>query len=190
MPAAHVRLPSTGSLQSEAKQHEVASGTRQHEAASEAKRHERFYFEDGTVVFLMEDTLFKIYQFFKQGSPIFRDMYSIPSPPDQEVEGSTDGNAIVLHDTKVADFESLLAVFFPNALLELALKWHFDEIRDVAIEQLKKQGVASLPEQIRIADLYDPKDWLKAARIEFCQQGRRLTLDQARRVRVDETLLL
>lgn len=53
-------------------------------------------------------------------------------------------------------------------MLKLTFKWQFDDIRDLAVEQLKQEDVASLVEQNVLARVYQMEEWLMQARVKFC----------------------
>ncbi|EPS96614.1 hypothetical protein FOMPIDRAFT_1053109 [Fomitopsis schrenkii] len=114
----------------------------------QAIRHNRFYFDDGNAIFRVEDTLFKVHRsILTRNSPIFEDMFCIQS---EELEGETDENPILLESTSSLGFASLLACIHPLTVgkldvmpaeqwvlvLDLASRWQFDAIRDVALKQL------------------------------------------------------
>lgn len=70
-------------------------------------RHDRFYFNDGNIIFLVEDKLFKVHRYFLvRESPVFLDMFSMESD-----EGQSDDMPILLERTKSLGFASLLACF-------------------------------------------------------------------------------
>ncbi|TFY61353.1 hypothetical protein EVJ58_g4560 [Rhodofomes roseus] len=107
------------------------------------QRHERYYFDDGNVIFLVEDTLYNVHRYFlKRDSPVFQTMFSQPSGTSGE--GESDDNPITLEGIKSADFANFLSCIYPlnlwqgdlttyeewSAALELAVRWEFNSVRD------------------------------------------------------------
>ena len=107
------------------------------------KRHPEFYFDDGTITFLVgltsnrglligppsfntslsdqvENHLFRVHRhFFVRESAVFRDMLSIPSGPEMSMEGLSDDKPIALEDVKSLDFERMMWMFY-NEFVALA----------------------------------------------------------------------
>ncbi|KAG6836945.1 hypothetical protein H0H93_000835 [Arthromyces matolae] len=75
-------------------------------------RHPVYYFEDGTTIFLVQNTLFKIHRYFlTRESDVFGGMFAVPPPPEG-AEGNSDDCPIVLPEVKVSEFEALLDYFY------------------------------------------------------------------------------
>ncbi|KAF8599779.1 hypothetical protein BDV93DRAFT_560076 [Ceratobasidium sp. AG-I] len=83
-------------------------------------RDPNYYFEDGSVVFLVEEYLFKIQcSIITSKSEVFRDMFGLPiqaksSKPNlsSSLEGSCDENPIVIPQVKARQFRNLLLFFY------------------------------------------------------------------------------
>jgi len=157
------------------------------------KRHPQFYFEDGNVIFLVEDTLFNVhrYFFFRDSAP-FRAMFSLQPPPGTPVEGQSDEHPIQLLGTNVQDFERLLSVMYPaklgvspfsttdewKSILEMSTKYEFVEIREMAINTLSKTFMDPI-DKISIAQQYDIRlDWVITSFIELCLREAPLTYEE------------
>lgn len=60
-----------------------------------------------------DETLFNVHRYwFKRDSPAFRAMFSMPPPPGQDAEGTSDENAIRLA-VSALDFERFLSILYP-----------------------------------------------------------------------------
>jgi len=162
------------------------------------QRHERYYFDDGNVIFLAEDTLFNVHRYFLQrDSPVFQAMFSQPSTSG---EGKSDDNPIVLEGTKSADLSCFLSCMYPinygegdlttyeewAAALELAVKWEFDRIRDFIVQRIK--DTATLAEQIVTARRLNLQQWCWNACAKLCQRSQPLTLEEGQRLGAEDTV--
>ncbi|KDQ17856.1 hypothetical protein BOTBODRAFT_171570 [Botryobasidium botryosum FD-172 SS1] len=75
------------------------------------KRHPEYYFHDGSVIILVEDTLFKVHRsMLVKDSSIFGSMFSLPPPESngKQFEGQSDDNPLVLQGETAVRFERLL----------------------------------------------------------------------------------
>ncbi|KAG8713997.1 hypothetical protein FRC09_018113 [Ceratobasidium sp. 395] len=73
-------------------------------------RDSEYYYEDGSIVLLADDTLFKVHaSLLKTQSEVIRDMLT---PPPGSDEGLTDQFPIKLPDVFASDFRNLLKVFY------------------------------------------------------------------------------
>ena len=62
----------------------------------------------------VENTLFTIHKyFFYRDSVVFRQMFLLPPPPGQVVEGMNRENPIRLYGVAALDFERFLNVLYP-----------------------------------------------------------------------------
>jgi hypothetical protein len=61
----------------------------------------------------VDGTLFKVPKAVFEGSEIFRDMFSVPPPPDQIVEGFSVEHPIRLDGIAAVDFRRLLTQLLP-----------------------------------------------------------------------------
>ncbi|KZP02521.1 hypothetical protein FIBSPDRAFT_969897 [Athelia psychrophila] len=75
---------------------------------AKAKRHSQYYFKDGNVVFLIEEVLYNVHQyFFKRDSAHFRSILA-------SVQGGGEPNPILLSDVSCSDFDEFLAILYPT----------------------------------------------------------------------------
>ncbi|CCM03173.1 uncharacterized protein FIBRA_05295 [Fibroporia radiculosa] len=115
------------------------------------KRHREYYFGDGNVILLVENTLYKLHRsILERHSTVFREMWCVP-PPENSTEGKVDENPIVLAGVNGGDFIRLLWILYPSVLgswrattadewssiLDQADRWQIDSLRFHAVSQLK-----------------------------------------------------
>ncbi|TFY61348.1 hypothetical protein EVJ58_g4559 [Rhodofomes roseus] len=157
-------------------------------ASTPRNRHERFYLPDGNVIF--------------QGSKVFEDMFSLPSPPGEDYEGGSDDQPIYLEGTSSLDLARFLTVFYPRtvckpdlemtdewaSVLALAVKWQFEDVQALAVARLSAD--APLVDQILLARAHRLPEWLYDAHVRICSRYEPLSLDEGRRLGVDETVVI
>ncbi|KZP15366.1 hypothetical protein FIBSPDRAFT_750398 [Athelia psychrophila] len=155
------------------------------------RRHPQYYFEDGNVVFLIEDTLYNVHRyFFARDSSHFR-----ASLRDADVS-----NPCVMSDVSCADFDEFLAILYPTdfrrpamkttaqwiAILHLAAKWDFANIKLLAIDNLTDN--ATPIDKIVLGRRYGITDWLPGAYEAACTRADPLTLKEGMRLGVEDTV--
>ncbi|KAF9047718.1 hypothetical protein BJ165DRAFT_1403371 [Panaeolus papilionaceus] len=136
-----------------------------------------------TVVFKVEDTLFKVLKnaFLHPGS-FFETLFRLPQPTGSPngtnhghqnkdahlLEGSSDGNPIMLERISKTSFRNFLRVLYPLSyeqwldVLDLATMWDFPQIRSLAIGHLDRLfSRRPVEEQILVSKKYEVKAWLR-----------------------------
>ncbi|KAG9092566.1 hypothetical protein FS749_015612 [Ceratobasidium sp. UAMH 11750] len=79
-----------------------------------AVRDNGYYFDDGSVIFRVENTLFKIHATrLTSVSEVLHDMLQLPQSPDF-IEGTHDTNPVPLLDVKAEQFRNLLYIFYES----------------------------------------------------------------------------
>ncbi|KAH9833508.1 uncharacterized protein C8Q71DRAFT_187788 [Rhodofomes roseus] len=163
-------------------------------------KHDRFYFDDGNVIFLVEETLFNIHRYFlKRDSPVFQDMFSMHSD-----EGRSDDSPILLEGTKSVDFACLLACLYPRsvgevdemhaeewaAVIDLAVKWQFDAVFKLAVKQMKSPYMNSptLALQIATARRHNMDSWYVEAVLKMCERSRPISPEEGEQLGLLETI--
>ncbi|KAF5365925.1 hypothetical protein D9758_006684 [Tetrapyrgos nigripes] len=164
------------------------------------RRHPRFYFPDGNVLFLVENTIYKVHRyFFQRDSAIFDAMFTLPSPPGESPEGESDENPICLHGISSQDFDRLLSILYPldfleyemktveewTSILDLASRWDFSSLCRLAVNNL--YTITSAADKIYLGHMYEVTEWLVPAYTELCVRQEPLTLQEGRRLGVDIT---
>jgi len=161
------------------------------------KHHPRYYFEDGNIIFLVKNDLFRVHRhFFTRESPIFYDMLSIPAPPGTAVEGDSDDKPIVLEGIESSDFESLLWMWYDpkykhisssahtwQSIMSLADRWQFETISKIAFEAFAAlPGVEAL-EKIIVCEKYGFKrSIISNAFWAVCNRGFPLTYREGEQI--------
>ncbi|TDL17692.1 hypothetical protein BD410DRAFT_831408 [Rickenella mellea] len=136
-----------------------------HDSASIGKHHETLYFPAGDLVLAASlknpghadgSVLFRVHKFMlAHHSPIFNDMFALP--PVDTIETYDGANLVHMPDS-AEDLEGLLRVlrclpynrrdfdesYFLCGVLELAIKYEIDSIRDRIVGQLKAEWPADL----------------------------------------------
>lgn len=72
-------------------------------------KHPVLYIDKAAVVFLVENTLYRVPRKpLEEESTVFRDMFLLPQPDSDAIEGQDDTKPVILHRVSKADFECLL----------------------------------------------------------------------------------
>jgi hypothetical protein len=117
-------------------------------SSTKYRPHPDYYFNGGNIVFLVETDLYRVHRhFFTRESAVFRDMLSIPAPPDADVKGESDDKPIVLAGVRSNDFRALIWMWYDPeykrsstsvdtwySILSLADKWEFETMGKIAFE--------------------------------------------------------
>jgi len=164
----------------------------EHSPACEYSRDSTFYFDD--VVFLVEDTLFKVPRaHFVNGSPFFHDMFTLPPPAGTPVDGSSDVQPLHLDGISKIEFTYLLRALFPRqhahrentsipewtGVLKLATMWQFERIRGYAIKRLGRLRTLGPVQRLVLATMYHIPGWYVPAIIALAQRDVPLSVEEA-----------
>ncbi|KAI6009572.1 hypothetical protein F5J12DRAFT_824261 [Pisolithus orientalis] len=169
-----------------------------------ASRHSDFYIS--TVIFLVEDSLFRVpREPFQQESDVFCDMFSLPQGDGIIVEGSSDEIPIQLHGTSKDDFEQLLKALLHRkygsqpdlpqsieqwtSVLKLSTAWSFETLHQVSINALMESGIGAVDRAV-LSQQYDIKGWLLPALNEWAKRPEPITLEEVNRVGIDIAIRL
>ncbi|KAG2340331.1 hypothetical protein BDR05DRAFT_890231 [Suillus weaverae] len=159
-------------------------------------RHPQYYLHDGSVSIharhlFVAGTVFRVHKyFFERESEYFREGFKAAGP---QGDGQSDQAAFRLDDVKISEFERLLWVFYnPQymydeqpidhwiTILDLATRWKFPGVRDLAVRQLQKLDMKPV-ERIITYDKYNlDKSLLLPAYILLCKQPSRSVEDGKR----------
>jgi hypothetical protein len=73
-------------------------------------KHDDFWFEDGSIVLIVQDKYFRVHQsILSRHSEVFADMFSVPQPPTQE---TLDGCPIIKLNDDLYDLVDLMKVMY------------------------------------------------------------------------------
>jgi len=146
------------------------------------KRHDKYYWDDGNVVFLVENILFKVHRYLFEQSEVFQAMFSLPPPKATTVEGSSDSNPVRLECVSVTAFEHLLWYMYPGFhgdltaipadgwvhILDMATMFDFERIRSSAINVLSRCPDPMF--KLAIADRFHVDEWRLGCYVELCMR--------------------
>ncbi|KAI0368865.1 hypothetical protein BV20DRAFT_968647 [Pilatotrama ljubarskyi] len=173
-------------------------------AGTGRERHPYLYLEheEGTVILLAEQTLFKVHEYFlKQHSIIFASMFTL-NPGATPEEGRSDELPIPLPAVSAVDLARFLLLFYPRdvvsgdlstldewtSVLRLAHRYEFEQHRTLAIERLER--LATPIDRILLARMYDITHWLQEAYYDLCVREEALTYDEGVRLGMADVILL
>ncbi|KZP19789.1 hypothetical protein FIBSPDRAFT_862273 [Athelia psychrophila] len=164
------------------------------ELEAKVTRHSEYYFKDGNVVFLIEETLYNVHRyFFERDSAHFRSIL-------ESVQGVDDKGTIVLADVSCSDFNEFLAILYPadfrrptqkttaqwTSVLHLAAKWGFESIRLLAIDNLAATAIPV--DKIVLGRRYGISDWLPGAYETVCTRVDSLTVEEGMKLGVEDII--
>ncbi|KAI0735308.1 hypothetical protein C8Q76DRAFT_610069 [Earliella scabrosa] len=163
--------------------------------------HPDYYFEDGNLVILVENTLFRVFRStFIRHSAVFRDLFSLPGPVGGPTEGQDDDCPLHFSGISAVEFERLLWVLYPpyvsqpstpdewTSILSLATRWDFNDVRALAIKQLQTLDM-SPTDKIVIAREYDVGGrWVLNAYTALCERPEPLSLPEASRLGLETAM--
>ncbi|KZP06381.1 hypothetical protein FIBSPDRAFT_804941, partial [Athelia psychrophila] len=173
---------------------EQPAGQANVELEAKGTRHSQYYFNDGNVVFLIEEVLYNVHRyFFERDSAHFR-------PILESVQGVDEKNPIVLPDVSCSDFEEFLAILYPTdfrhptnkttaqwtSILHLAAKWGFDSIQHLAIDNLTTTAIPV--DKIVLGRRYGISDWLPGAYEAVCTRADPLTVEEGMKLGVEDII--
>ncbi|KZP04073.1 hypothetical protein FIBSPDRAFT_767982, partial [Athelia psychrophila] len=153
-------------------------------------RHPQYYFEDGNVVFLIEDTVYNVHRyFFARDSTHFR-----------AVQRTAAIEPCMLSGVNCADFDEFLAILYPTdfrrpakkttarwiSVLHLAAEWDFTNIKFLAIGNLT--ATATVIDKIVLGRRYSITDWLPGAYEAVCTRADPLNLEEGMKLGVEDTV--
>ncbi|KAI0048852.1 hypothetical protein FA95DRAFT_1490244 [Auriscalpium vulgare] len=150
-------------------------------------KHEKFYYDDGSVTFLIEGTLYRPHRsWLVKHSPDFGEHLKnvTPAPLNMAI--------ISMASVKATDFDAFLSVLYPSDLndqetdvftvdgwtsvLHLATKWHFASARARAIRHL--QDITQPFERLVLGRTYGVDDWVVPALAAVCMRWASLNVGE------------
>lgn len=150
-------------------------------------KHEIFFFPDGNITFIVEDTLYCLYRhMFLRHSPVFVAEFI---PDDSEDDGPIELDGVKRHA-----FDNFLSILYPSnfaksdvegvegwaTVLHLSTLWGFKSIRELAIRSLATIG--SCVDKVVFGHKYDVEEFLLPGYTELCQRDKSLTFEEGRRI--------
>ncbi|KAF8911667.1 hypothetical protein CPB84DRAFT_1842141 [Gymnopilus junonius] len=167
--------------------------------------HPRYYIDaaDLHVLVCRSDPLRVHSYFFARESPIFNRKLNPASPGDIK-EGTNDNDPIVLEDVSPHEFERLLWVFYNpkyslydtsiedwNIILNLADKWEFLEVKELAVRELQKKPDLDIVSKMSLYQRYkvDPRHLIPLY-AQLCARDTPLTIEEATILGIETTVLI
>jgi len=165
------------------------------------QRHREYYLDDGNVVFLVENILYRLHRsIIQKHSSALRDLWCMP-PPGGEIEGTSDDNPIYLHKVKAIDFTRLLWIIYPPVLgsckattfdewasiLNQAERWKIDSLRILAIKQLQALPVDPVHKIVLWARYNLDRSDLLASYATLLTRPQSLSIGEAKELGVETT---
>ncbi|KAJ7456312.1 hypothetical protein B0H11DRAFT_1819136 [Mycena galericulata] len=166
-----------------------------------SRKHEEYYFEDGNLVIQVSGILFRIWD-----GPFRRHSKAFPIAPvsllDKITDGVDDAHPLILEGVESADFERLLWIVYPpvigqckasttrdwTAILDLATRWKFDDIRELAVRELAAVEIDPV-EKIELQQQYGiRRQWAHSAYIALCTRPHALDIIEARQLGIETTV--
>ncbi|KAF9781306.1 hypothetical protein BJ322DRAFT_269031 [Thelephora terrestris] len=168
------------------------------------ERDPKYYFQASTVVFRIDNTLFRIHEnFLSSEENTLCSRIRQSRSPEIWLDGSSDARAIVLDDIPIEEFRSLLYYFYYERthqlarelgeveylqeLLAVSYRTRMPEIFEYASNRLSNLQPPLPPHQrvslyLRYEDSLSERDWLYPAVAELLGQVEPLDSEQARQV--------
>jgi len=166
------------------------------------RRHEEYYFEDGNLVIQVSGILFRVWD-----GTLRRHSKAFPIAPvsllDKVPDGADDEHPLVLEGVESADFERLLWIIYPPvlgqckatttrdwiAILDLATRWKFPDIRELAIRELGAFESLDAVEKIELQHRYHIKrQWAYGAYVALCSRPHALDVIEGRQLGIETTV--
>ncbi|CAA7260384.1 unnamed protein product [Cyclocybe aegerita] len=167
-------------------------------------RHDKYYIEGADMHVVAQKTLFRVHgYFFARESTVFNRRLNPASPGDVK-EGQTDNDPIILEDVSPEEFAKLLWVFYNprysiydasiddwTSILNLADKWGFREVKELAVRELHKSPSLSLIHKMALYQKYkvDPRH-LVPLYAQLCERPTPLTREESEILGLEATLLV
>lgn len=160
-------------------------------------RNHDYYLPGGDLFFLVEDYRFRVHRyFFERESRYFKRKLAAEPPP-----GSSDGNAIILENVAAEDFARLLWVFYNpkyslydatlddwEAIIELAHRWEFTEVKKLAIRELEKFEIPAV-HKVAMYHYYNvDRTLLVPSYIALCERSEPLTHEEGEALGLETTI--
>ncbi|EIM82231.1 uncharacterized protein STEHIDRAFT_102727 [Stereum hirsutum FP-91666 SS1] len=164
-------------------------------SAPEYPPHERFWFDDGSVTFVVEGTAYFLHRFlFKLHSTTFAQKF---------LAGHTDPkDPIILKDVEKDQFDAFLNVLYRTSftsdpaqsaaawasVLHLATEWDFPSIRNLAIKNFTPS--ASDVDKIVLGHRYRFEEWLLPGYTGLCERKEPLTPEEGDRLEKQDIIAI
>ncbi|KAK2463036.1 hypothetical protein APHAL10511_004691 [Amanita phalloides] len=166
--------------------------------------HPKFFFADGTLELLVENSLYKVHHhFFEYYSSFFLAIFTSLKSESTNMPTSLAGLAIRSHkpihlpDITTIEFDRLLSIIYPTSfaqcdiasmeewtsVLNLSSKLEFTSIYDLAVHNIAPK--ASVIDKALLGKRYGVKPWVVDSYSELCAREKPLTIEEGRQLGID-----
>jgi hypothetical protein len=167
-------------------------------------KNETYYIAGADLCLLVENVHFRVHRyFFERESARFTRMLGTPASPGQQPQGTQDSNAIVLEGLTAKNFATFLWVFYNplyslyeagisdlTVILELAVRWEFPEVKNLAIRELEKKEMP-LSKRIKLYHAnYVDRNILIPYYAALCEREAHLTLEEGEDIGMETVLMI
>ncbi|KAK0486261.1 hypothetical protein IW261DRAFT_1549125 [Armillaria novae-zelandiae] len=166
------------------------------------RRHETYYIKGGDVYFLVDECMFRVHRFFfERESSKFRQMFSAPTSPGKEAEGSSPSTAFKLVDITAEDFAQFVWIFYNPRhslydactavwvnILRLAYDWSFPEVKALALRELERKTIILVDRIILYQECKVDPSLLVPLYGKLCARDEPLTTEESVRLGVETTV--
>ncbi|KAF9479074.1 hypothetical protein BDN70DRAFT_879143 [Pholiota conissans] len=168
------------------------------------EHHPKYYIDAADLHIVTNKTLFRVHgYFFSRESPLFNKKLNPASPGDVR-QGTNDSDPIVLEDVKPEEFEKLLWVFYNpkyslyeasvddwNCILNLADRWDFNEVKELAVRELQKKRELDIVTKMALYQKYKvDQRHLVPLYAALCKRDIPLTLEEAKVIGLEASILV
>ncbi|KAI0060590.1 hypothetical protein BV25DRAFT_1769606, partial [Artomyces pyxidatus] len=156
-------------------------------------RHARFYLDARTITFFVEELTYCVHRYvFCRDSPHFAALLA----------EADESSPVTLKDVTCKEFDAFLSILYPSdfytcdvhtsedwaSVLRLSTIWGFASIRKLAVERL--ETIASAVDKLVLGHAHDVNAWLLPGYVALCLRGIPLTLEEGRRLGMDDVILI
>ncbi|KAF8161496.1 hypothetical protein B0H34DRAFT_701175 [Crassisporium funariophilum] len=174
------------------------------DSVSSLQHHKKYFINGGDLYVLVEKTMFRVHGFFfSRDSPLFNVKLN-PASPGQAQEGTSESTALKLAGVTPEEFEKFLWIFYNpkyslydakvedwRCILNLADKWDFNEVKELAVRELHKKNSLSIVEKMALYAKYKVDSrHLVPLYAALCARDTALTLEESRILGIEATVLV
>ncbi|KAJ7287040.1 hypothetical protein C8J57DRAFT_1049973, partial [Mycena rebaudengoi] len=160
------------------------------------QHHDEFYLSGGDLYCLVQNHLFRIHRyFFERESQFFREHLQMPATPGAPRIGMAEDSAVLLENVRSEDFRKLLWVFYNpkyslydttveewSTILELAVRWGFAEVKNLAVRELEKLEIPDIDRIVLYRKYEVDESYLLPRYAALCQRPELLTVEEGLRL--------
>ncbi|KLO19848.1 hypothetical protein SCHPADRAFT_43214 [Schizopora paradoxa] len=169
-------------------------------APEKVRRHRKYYIPSGDVVFMVENTLFRVHHYFfiRESTYFQKTVFTSSDIP----YSSSDAHPIIISDATTTEFARLLWVFYNEdysfeatadiwcSILRVAHKWGFDKVKGLAVKELEKTQMSPVDKAILARDCEVGNGWLLTAYAELGAREAPLTVEEGQKLGLNAVIQL